>query len=552
MRATYGKLKLEESKWRMTGLAPHVAIRLKHIFPRIAKWQKDDFVFPNDTSHCADLSWFTSRYPLQISLDDQLTLEGGRSQFEGEQAEMEAILKPDYSPPTDTYGLKPGQKIRKYQAQARDLTLARKSLLLGDDVGLGKTYSALALLLEPETLPASVVVETHLPEQWQEKAEAFTNLRIHQIKGTKPYSLPEADLYIFRYSQLLGWIDTFQDGWFKAVIFDEIQQLRRGLDSGKGIAAKTLADAAQYRLGLSATPIYNYGAEIWNIMMFIDPAVLGDKGEFMREWCPDGKVVSDPEALGAYLREQKIFLRRTKKDVGQEMPPINTLVEHVPSDSKTLASIEALARELAMRTTTGTFMERGRAGRELDLLMRHTTGVAKAKGVANYVRILLEAGEPVLLAGWHRDVYDIWLDELADFAPAMYTGSESPRQKADSVRRFVEAETNLFIISLRSGAGLDGLQHRCTTIVFGELDWSPKVHEQVIGRLYREWQKWVVNAIYLNTDEGSDPPIVELLGLKASQSHGIVDLGVQLDVKRSDKTRIQALALQYLAKRKAA
>ncbi|MCG7589716.1 DEAD/DEAH box helicase [Halomonas sp. McD50-5] len=483
-----------------------------------------------------------------MSHDDQLSLEDGRVQFEHNQAEMEAILRPDYQPSART-GLREGQVVRPYQGQAVDLCLSRGSLLLGDDVGLGKTYTTAAMLLDPATLPAAVVMQTHLQDQWREKIETFTTLTTHKIKGTKPYDLPLADVYLFRYSQLLGWIDTFDDGFFKAVAFDEIQELRRGEESGKGEAAKKLADAAQFKLGLSATPIYNYGAEIWNVMQFLDDAVLGNWGDFQREWLKDHRQVNDPEALGSYLREQNIMLRRTKRDVGQQMPPINTIVERIESNDEALASIDDLARQLALKTTTGTFMERGRAGRELDLLVRHATGVAKAKNVARYARILLEADMPVLLMGWHRDVYDIWLDELAEYAPAMYTGSETDKQKRESVRRLVQGETNLFIMSLRSGAGLDGLQHRCSTVIFGELDWSPKVHEQIIGRLDREGQQEQVTAIYLNTDEGSDPPMVEVLGVKASQSSAIVDPGRQLANRHSDKTRIQALAERFLASR---
>lgn len=549
MTKTYGSLAREGDLWRMDDVPPHVAIRLKQLFPRVPKWQTGTFTFPADAPHGADLSWFLMRYPMAMSLDDRISLDAERQQFESDRAAMEAILRPDYRP-AERLGLREGQVIRHYQAQAIDLTLARKALLLGDDVGLGKTYSTAGLLLDKRTLPAAVVVETHLQRQWEEKLTAFTTLTVHRIRGTKPYDLPPADVYLFKYSQLLGWIDTFEDGFFKAVAYDEVQQLRTGLNSGKGQAAKRLSDAAVYRLGLSATPIYNYGAEIWNIMLFLDDSVLGTWNDFQREWLADDRQVADPEALGSYLREQNVLLRRAKRDVGQQVPPINTIVEQIESDSGTLKSVEDLARQLALKTTTGTFMERGRAGRELDLLMRHATGVAKALNVARYVRILLEAGVPVLLAGWHRDVYDIWLRELSEFTPAMYTGSESDAQKAESKRRFVEGETNLLIISLRSGAGLDGLQYRCSTVVFGELDWSPKVHEQIIGRLDREGQLESITAAYLNTDDGSDPPMVEILGVKASQSSGIVDPGRQLQARHSDKSRIQALAEQFLSSKK--
>ncbi|KQN96914.1 SNF2-related protein [Paenibacillus sp. Leaf72] len=544
---TYGELLLIEGKWRMSSVPPHVVIRLKQLFPRIPKWMTGTFTFPNDTSHCADLSWFTVRYPLQMTEQDKLVLEGGRDIFERNQVRMEEILLPDYAPPVRV-GLKEGQSVRHYQAQAVELFLSRTCQLLGDDVGLGKTYTAAAAFLDTRTLPAVVVMQTHLQDQWREKIEEFTNLRVHKIKVTRPYDLPEADVYLFKYSQLLGWVDLFEDGFFKCVVYDEIQELRRGTDSGKGRAAKRLSESAKFCMGLSATPVYNFGAELWNILEYIDPSLLGSNHDFLREWCIGSKEVRDPDALGTYLREHHVMLRRTKREVGQQLPPINTIVETIEPDSVTLKSVEDLAKQLAIKTTIGSFLERGRAGRELDLLMRHATGVSKAVAVAQYAKIFLEAGIPILLVGWHRDVYDIWLRELKDCCPAMYTGSESEKQKSESVRRFVEGETDVFILSLRSGAGLDGLQYRCSTIIFGELDWSPKVHEQVIGRLNREGQVEQLTAVYLNADEGSDPPMVELLGIKSSQASGINDPGRQFEARFTDKSRISALAEQFLSK----
>lgn len=196
----------------------------------------------------------------------------------------------------------------------------------------------------------------------------------------------------------------------------------------------------------------------------------------------------------------------------------------------------------------GSFIERGSAARELDMLARQTTGISKARYVAQYVRYLLEAGEPVVLTGWHRDVYEIWMKELHAYNPVLYTGSESPTQKNKSKEAFINGETNLFIISLRSGIGLDGLQHRCKTVVFGELDWSPQIHSQVVGRVDRDGQKNQVTAIYLISETGSDPPIVNLLGLKSSQSNAIIDPLSSPTIKHSDDSRMKILAKQYLNK----
>ena len=113
MKKTYGELALTNDKWEMTGLPPHVAIRLKHLFPRIPKWQTERFTFPNDMTHCADLSWFLSRYPMEMSESDRKALDGERERFERTQDRMEEILRPDYKPPA-RIGLRDGQHIRHY------------------------------------------------------------------------------------------------------------------------------------------------------------------------------------------------------------------------------------------------------------------------------------------------------------------------------------------------------------------------------------------------------------------------------------------------------
>ncbi|WP_199619560.1 DEAD/DEAH box helicase [Paenibacillus alkalitolerans] len=198
MGVFYGIMELTNGRWKLTEVHPHAAIRLKQLFPRVALRQVGTFLFSNRSNICADLSWFIQRYPMRMSPEDKARLLKGSERFFEVQAHMENILKPDYVPITRA-GLTPGQKIRHYQAQAIDLCLARGSLLLGDDVGLGKTYTAAGMLLEPETHPAAVVVQPHLQEQWREKIESFTELRVHKIKGTRPYLLPEADVYLFNY-----------------------------------------------------------------------------------------------------------------------------------------------------------------------------------------------------------------------------------------------------------------------------------------------------------------------------------------------------------------
>jgi len=548
---TYGKLRLVEAgQWEMSALEPHVAIRLKHLFPRVPKQSAGPFHFPQDLITAADLDWFMARYPLAMTPADRNVLAAGRLDFELQQAELERILLPDYAPPL-MLGLREGQQIRHYQSQAIELLRRRRALLLGDEGGLGKTYSAAGFLCaEPGALPAAVVCDPHMQKQWKDKLGAFTTLRVHCITKATPYDLPPADVYVFRVTQIFGWTDIFATRFFKAAIYDEPQSLRTGSGTAKGRAARVLSAHVDFRAGLTATPIYNYGTEMWNVMQFIDDQVMGSYADFSREWVDDRGRIRDPKAMGTYLREQHVLLRRLKSDVGQELPKVSRIVEYVDYDAKAVHSVEELAHRLAIRATTGSFVERGQAVRELDMMVRQATGVSKARAVARFVRLLVEAGESVLLLGWHRAVYELWLEELADLEPAMYTGSETTGKKNREKERFLNGETPVLIMSLRSGAGIDDLQHRCSVAVFGELDWSPGIHQQVIWRLDREGQTNPVTAFFMVVDEGSDPPIMDVLGIKASEATQIVDPHLGVQRVEEDLTNLQRLVERYLKKGK--
>lgn len=520
----FGQIDLISNKWIIDQLEPHVCIRLKSIFPAIAKTQTVPFEFQNTASNCADLLWFMNRFPLELSSRAIKLLKEGKKQYIRKQEELLGILLPGHV--HTEVALNVPWKAREYQKVVPEFHRIQKRFLLGDDLGTGKTLSGILTFTNQDAQPGCVVVQTHLPQQWKEEGiEKFTNLKTHIIKGTQPYNLPKADIYILKYSCLAGWIDFYGKGFFKSVIFDECQELRR-CGSDKYVAATALAASTEYAIGMSATPIYNYGDEIYNVLNLLNPHSLGDRDDFLREWATwNGNhwIVKDTKALGTYLRDQHLILRRTREEIGRELPVINTIVQTVGYDSEEVKKSEDLAYRLAIKVHGGSFVERGQAARQLDAFVRHETGVAKAREVAAFVKMAMENGDSIVLAGWHRAVYDIWLKELAEYNPVLYTGSENPKVKNEAKRKFMSGETNLFIISLRSGIGLDGLQHRCKTVIFGELDWSPKVHEQVVGRVDRDGQKEQVTAYYLLTEYGSDPLMKKVLGLKNSQATGIMD-----------------------------
>jgi hypothetical protein len=210
-------------------------------------------------------------------------------------------------------------------------------------------------------------------------------------------------------------------------------------------------------------------------MQVFEVRVIGVWDEFEREWCHsrgDKVYLKDPDAFGVYMK-QSGMMRRTREEVGRQLPPIEMLTEVIPYDPEVLREIEGDAVALARIIMSGSFNEKGQAAREFDLKLRQATGLAKAPHVASFIRMMVENGEKVVVAGWHRSVYDVWMEQLADLNPVMFTGSESPEQKDKSKRKFLSGESDILLMSLRSGAGLDGLQEVCSVAIIGELDWAP-------------------------------------------------------------------------------
>lgn len=547
----FGSLKLSGTHWHLIA-EPHVIQVAKRLFVRAEKFKPGEIKLKHTPEIARDLEWFIQRYPLAV--DDPKQLATFSQSYRDETARREAIIGGKVKPRTFKLAIKP----REYQSVAAELMLSQKSILIGDEVGLGKTCTAICAMAQAECQPICVVTLTHLPHQWQTEIQRFVpSMRVHIVNKSKPYDVNNRrgefpHVLIVPYSKLRHWDDVIIKHC-KTVVWDEAQELRRD-ESERWKAARNIADAMQYRFGLTGTPVYNFGGEFYNVMRCINPDALGTFEEFSREWCNGvGRAmkprIQNPTAFGTYLREHHMMLRRTRGDVGRELPALTKLTHFVDPDNKEFIKSDNRAKELARLILQGSnkgdkFMAAG----EFDALMRQTTGISKAVPVAAFVDMLIKSGEPVVLFAWHRAVYEIYLSELADHKPALYTGSESPAKKQSEIGRFKSGETDLLIMSLRSGVGVDGLQHRCKTVVFGEFDWSPGVMEQDIGRICRDGQKHPVMAYMIAVDAGADPFMMEVLGLKQDQVRGIRGESLLMENKPDASAVMRKLAERYLAR----
>lgn len=549
----YGSVQLVGEGIKATWLVildSRAAIRFKRIFPSVDEAGRELKLKHND-ENAEDLEWFIDRYQVKISSSDLLELKERAKASRELKRRHKAVIQGKHNPQPANLVL----DLREYQKQGVGFLMTTRSGIIGDVLGLGKTAQAIGVISHRVCRPAVIVCQAHIQLQWQRELKKFTpSIKSTIVKQKKEYYL-RGEVFIITYSKLAAWSDRFVEMGIKTVVYDECQELRHN-ESGKHAAAEWLSMNCNYVIGLSATPIYNYGGEIFNVCECIKKGALGSRKEFFQEWCNyDGQsaVVTDPVALGSHLRDIGLFIRRTRTEVSRELPPENRIVVGVGYDEEVMKRNEFKNEELARKILEGSFSERGQAAREFDLKLRQATGIAKAPYVAEYVKELVEAGEKVLLCAWHREVYEVWRRKFVhdwQIPFWMYTGSESTRQKDEAANGFMRSKSGVMAMSLRSGAGLDGLQESCTIVAFGELDWSGKVHDQCVGRSRRDGQKKSVTSIFFTSDAGSDPIIARILGIKEQQSTGIIDLGVGKELDRqSTSGRITQMAREFLLKR---
>lgn len=538
--------------WTIKG-EPCVTEMAARLFPGSQR-RRGEARFTANRRIIGDVNWLMLRYPLEIAPRDRALWESALGQArEHARLRAQAEKLPQRStPPEGTFT----GELREFQKEGLSFLLANPRTLLADEMGLGKTVQALACLAATGEFPALIVVPPHLLRNWQAEAARFLRIdgkppRVCVLTGLKPYQPPEADIYIIHYLLLRGWKQALPQMGFRTVIFDEIQELRHG-GTEKYSAASLLAEECERVIGLSGTPIYNKGSEIWNVVNILDFHCLGDWESFTRAWC-DGygnHLVRDPALLGDHLRREGLILRRTKQEVLTELPPKRRLVQEIDADDKVYRELMRPVIEMlgSLRALHPEARERAMLEEQVGRGERQATGVAKAPFVAAFVRALLDNGEKVLLFAHHHAVMDIYKKELTSYHPAFLTGRETTKQKDDAVARFMEGKTNLCVISLRAASGLN-LQ-RASCVVFGELDWSPAVHSQAEDRAHRMGQKDSILCYYLVAPQGSDRDMQDALGLKVSQFVALMgdktpeSSSVQ-DAQQAAKAHIEKMLEQY-------
>jgi SWI/SNF-related matrix-associated actin-dependent regulator 1 of chromatin subfamily A len=533
----WGTLEKQDKSWILDG-HPYMISMAKRLFPGSKSNSRSYCTFPATKRIIGDLAWFMFRFPLEIKNKDEWKKDLAEAQSHFEIQE-EILKKPKKSiPPPKFLG-----ELKEFQKESLAFLLHNPRSILADPIGTGKTVISLAWLCSLNASPPYlIIVPPHMLRQWKSEVIKFLGEQtsVHIIRGLKPYNLPACEIYLIHYLLLRGWKNYLPHFGFNACIFDEIQELRRD-ESDKYSVASLLSESSDNVIGVTGSLLYNYGIEAFNIVNILNFHCLGDKDNFTREWCTGygSNIVKEPELLGDYLRSEGLMIRHRIEDVLKELPPKRRIVQNIDVDEGKFDELIAPTIELAKKIPSiKDAWERGRESMQVIDSTRMITGIAKAHYVTAFVKTLLEAGEKILLFGHHHAVMDIYMEDLKEHLPVMISGRQDAKIKDEAQKAFMNEDTDIIIVSLRSGTGLNLQRARC--VVFGELDWSPAVLSQNEGRAYRLGQKNSVLCYYLVCNAGTDQTMMETLGLKTSQFLGIMgDKGETEEDKMMAQTDMQ-------------
>ena len=239
-----------------------------------------------------------------------------------EQLEGQAALEEPLPPSTFAGTLRPYQK--RGFSWLHFLQHWGLGACLADDMGLGKTIQALVLILHDwqarHKRPVLLIGPTSVVNNWQKEAQRFTPelpVLVHHGSGRhrEAQFTEEAQNYaivISSYGLLQRDAAFLQEVPWRGIVLDEAQNIKNP-ETRQARAARTLT--ADYRIALTGTPIENNVGDLWSVMEFLNPGLLGTQSKFRRQFFVPIQAERDARAAARLQRITGPFiLRRLKTD----------------------------------------------------------------------------------------------------------------------------------------------------------------------------------------------------------------------------------------------
>ena len=444
---------------------------------------------------------------------------------------------------------KPGEQFRgklmNFQKEGLDFLLKSSgNALLADEMGLGKTVQTLSYVsTEKQTFPVLIVAPLVTLNNWEREIEKFLKKKIRNgrilesnspsvtlIRTGKSKELPQTDIYVINYELLLKRYADLEKVGIRTIVCDEVHNLR-SKTTQKYKAVKKLAalPTVQYRIGLSGTPIYNRGSEIWPIIDILKPGLLGSFKEFCEYFCyvnDKGKAIV-LENKRASLRnelQKHVMLRRKKADVLKELKDKVRYKEVIASDTDYyLEELDKIWKKLEdeQKEAQTEFSKSASYHRAIQS-ERQIAGVAKLPHVINFVKNIMEIEESVVVFCHHKVIHKLLHESLQEFSPVSIIGGQTDSTRQDQIDKFQKGESKLMIAGIRAGnVGIN--LTKAKYVIFAELDWSPAIHRQAEDRLHRIGQKNTVFAYYLIGNGTLDDHVASILVDKSYEIDAIMD-----------------------------
>lgn len=427
---------------------------------------------------------------------------------------------PEKAPPPDLQGT-----LRHYQEIGfRWMSFLAKAELggiLADDMGLGKTLQTLCLLRDNKG-PHLVIAPTSVLHNWKaEAARFFPKMTMCLYHGPSRKLDKQADVVLSSYA-LMRLDDKIKNRKWKTVVLDESQAIKNA-ESQTAQAAYALQ--AKWRFALTGTPVENRLEELWSQFHFVMPGFLGGRKHFQETYARPmelGELVA-----GETLRRRikPFVLRRMKKEVAPELPPLTELVLRCPMPDEQRDVYKAVhqAARVAIEADDGI-----KTLQVLEHLLRLRQAACHPQllpgnrpNVSGKMDLLVRKLKQVIREGHKALVFSQWtgfLDliqaavEAEDLSTVRLDGST--RDRAAAVNTFqADDGPPIFLISLKAGG--TGLNLTAADYVFlVDPWWNPAVEAQATDRAHRIGQDKPVIAVRLISEDTVEERILALQAAK--------------------------------------
>jgi superfamily II DNA or RNA helicase len=418
---------------------------------------------------------------------------------------------------------------------------------LADDMGLGKTIQVIALhlhLLGRGRGPTLVVCPSTLLGTWEREFARFAPdvpTRRYHGAGRTLSDLSPDEVVLTTYGVVRQDHRVLGEVFWGLAVADEAQHAKNPL-SRTARALRTLPSAT--RIALTGTPVENRLSELWSILDWAAPGLLGTLDRFRHDVAVPVERYHDEEATARLARVTRPFLLRRRKSDPGIAPELPQKTEHdvvVPLTVEQATLYQAVAKETLAKIESAEGI--ARRGLVLSLLTQlkqvcnhpaqflHEPGPlerrsGKLAALDELLDVILAEGESVLIFSQYVEMCRLIEAHLAArrVRSLFLHGGIGVRKREQLVSEFQAGEAQVFLLSLKAG-GVGLTLTRATHVVHYDRWWNPAVEDQATDRAYRIGQDRPVQVHRLVTENTLEDRISTVIAGKRDLADAVVGSG---------------------------